>query len=153
MKNEIIHASVQEIKKVKEKVKNDKRVFVAELEGQDCLCKEDYMNLIWDIFSFPVLFAGIIRKSWDSYYDWFTDLTWLEDEGKEEFIIIVYNYDQFLREDLPAKEEFMYGFREVILPWWEDEVVEHVVGGVPRKMTLYLENKKQFVPEHRNEKV
>ena len=30
-------------------------------------------------------------------------------------------------------------FEENILPWWEEEVVGHMVGGVPRKFLVYLE--------------
>lgn len=135
MKNRINYALAHEIKSVKSKVKDNKSVFVAEIEGRDCLCKEDYMNAVWEIFGFP---KAEVRKSWDGYYDWFTDLYWLRIKGKKEFIIFVYNYDQFLREDLPAKEEFFDGFREFILPWWEKNARSRKC----RKMTLYLEGGK-----------
>ncbi len=30
-------------------------------------------------------------------------------------------------------------FEEITLPWWEGEVVGHLVGGVPRGFWIYLE--------------
>lgn len=33
--------------------------------------------------------------------------------------------------------DIMADFEEIILPWWEEEVVGHMVGGVPRKFLVY----------------
>lgn len=45
-----------------------------------------------------------------------------------------------LVDDLKTKQNIMADFEEIILPWWEGEVTGHIVGGMPRKFTVYLEN-------------
>ena len=44
-----------------------------------------------------------------------------------------------LVDNLKLKNDIMADFEEIILPWWEEEVVGHRVGGVPRKCLVYLE--------------
>ena len=48
-------------------------------------------------------------------------------------------YDFMLLEDLKIKKYAMLDFEEVILPWWEGDVVGHMVGGEPRGFFLYIE--------------
>ncbi len=78
---------------------------------------------------------SIRAKGLDGYLDWMTDLTWIE---KPEVIIVIYEFKDFLENDLQIKEAIIEDFKKIILSWWESEVVNCVVEGETRKITLYL---------------
>ena len=37
-----------------------------------------------------------------------------------------------------TKQNIIADFEEIILPWWDGEVVGHTVGGAPRNFNVYL---------------
>lgn len=45
---------------------------------------------------------------------------------------------RFLKDDLNAKAHILEDFENVILPWWETDVINHVVDGKPRFFSVYL---------------
>ena len=71
------------------------------------------------------------------YNDYIMDLMWIEPEG---VVLIIHNYDLMLVDHFKLKSDIISDFKEIILPWWEGEVVGHMVGGKPRKFTVYLES-------------
>lgn len=48
--------------------------------------------------------------------------------------------ETMLADDLNLKTEIISDFGEITLPWWEGKVVVHLVGGVPRGFSVYLES-------------
>ena len=44
-----------------------------------------------------------------------------------------------LSDEPKLKKIILDDFEEIILPWWEKEVVGHMVGGTPRGFLVYLE--------------
>lgn len=47
-------------------------------------------------------------------------------------------FAKILINDSDLKKEIPSDFEEIILPWWEGEVVGHLVGGSPRGFSIYL---------------
>ena len=74
-------------------------------------------------FCFPFTSTNL-----NSYEDWITDLVWLHKEG---YVLIIYNFKHFLKEDLYTKRQFIEGFEEIILPFWEKDIEQCVVEGKP----------------------
>ena len=53
------------------------------------------------------------------------------------------NYDGFLKDDLSSKDLFLEILEEDVLPWWESDVENHVVGGKVKSFQVYIvENSK-----------
>lgn len=130
MENRIIYTSNKEITEVRKRLKQDDKTYVVEIEGKICLYLSDYLNLISNLFQFPIKAKGL-----DGYNDWMRDLSWI---NKKQIVIIIYNFQQFLQKDISSKTAILEDFNEIILPWWESEVVDCMVGGEMRKMLVYL---------------
>ncbi len=75
------------------------------------------------------------EEIWERYDDWMTDLSWL---NYTEYVFVVEHYNEFLSQDAYGKQCFYESFEKQILPWWESEVVDHMVEGHPMKMNVYL---------------
>ena len=86
-----------------------------------------------EAFAFPNKLPEM-KRGW--YNDYINDLMWIE---QKEIVLIINNYDLMLVDNLKLKNDIMADFEEIILPWWEEEVVGHMVGGMPRKFLVYLE--------------
>lgn len=131
MTNKKIILSSLEMEKIKSELMLNKDVFFVEINGNECQCLDDYLYIIWKIFMFP-----IEKRSMDGYIDWICDLTWLDEDKK--IIIVINNFSEFLKNDLKSRNIIIKDFEELILPWWETDVSEHVVGGKPRTFLVYL---------------
>jgi len=130
MINKIIYTSTQEMKEVKSKLERSNETYIVEIEGEQCLYLKDYLNLMSSFFRFPIKAKGL-----DGYNDWMRDLSWL---NKKQIIIIINNFQEFLQKDVTSKEAILEDFTQMILPWWESEVIDCVVGGETKKMLVYL---------------
>lgn len=53
------------------------------------------------------------------YLDWIRDLEWL---NKEAYVLIINDYNLFMRNNTDLKNEIISDFKEVILSFWQDEV-------------------------------
>ncbi|MBQ6945250.1 MAG: hypothetical protein IJN43_13120 [Ruminococcus sp.] len=73
--------------------------------------------------------------NWERYEDWLTDLSWVK---QNSIILIIKNYSKLLIEYSESKEYIMNNFKNVILPWWEKDVVMYMVGGRKRDFNIYL---------------
>ena len=130
MKNKIYHVSHADFKKIKEGFAEDETLFVAEIDGREIKNLQDYFNKISYICDFPT-----ISKSFGSYGDWLGDLDWL---GKDGYAVIIYNYSEFMKNDLQSKNHVIESFNDLILPWWETEVEKCVVAGKAKPFNVYL---------------
>lgn len=104
--------------------------FVAVIDGSMIQKLSDYLKTISEIFKFP-----FPAKSLDGYNDWMRDLEWL---NKEEYILVIKNYGDFLNKDLPSKKIVLDGLAAVILPWWQGDVEKYIVGGKKKPFSVYL---------------
>lgn len=133
MKNKIVYVTKDEAKEVKMDAIKTGDTFFAEIYGDKIKTEEDYVQAMANAFAFPHALPEL-KIGW--YNDYISDLMWIE---QKDIIMIIHNYDLMLVDDLKTKKNIIAGFEEIILPWWEGEVVGHMVGGVPRKFLIYLE--------------
>ncbi|MCL2853735.1 MAG: barstar family protein [Defluviitaleaceae bacterium] len=113
IKNEMRKISYEEVQKILKTVPDD--FLVVELDGEKLQTWEQYSLAIEEKMRFPTTCFDNI----DRYEDWICDLEWL---GKEGYVIIIYNFSSFMKNNPKIKEAIMSGFDELILPWWQKEV-------------------------------
>lgn len=105
--------------------------FLVEINGNQITTFAEYMKFIEKVLQFPESCQG----NANIYLDWMRDLSWL---SHNEYVFVIYNYDSFLKKDFKGKEWFMEAFTQIILPWWNYDVINHVVDGKTKKMSVYL---------------
>lgn len=129
--NSIQSISGKDFKAIKEEISRKSGVFLVELDGSTIQSWKDYVSEIEKKFMFPTTCINSV----DRYLDWIRDLSWLE---KEEYILVIYNSNSFLIKDLALKNKVVMYFKEAILPFWQSEVEEVVVGGKAKPFMVYL---------------
>lgn len=134
MKNEIVHITKERAIEVKKEVLCDADTFFVEIEGAKINTEEDYVREMSKAFKFPCELPSLIL-GW--YNDYINDLMWIK---QNSIILLIHDYDLMLKDEKMLKCEIMDDFLEITLPWWEGEVVGHMVGGKPRRFIVYLEH-------------
>lgn len=133
MNNRINYISKMEAEKIKKDALKNKAVFFAEIEGNEIKTEEDYVQAMANAFCFPQELPG---KKLDWCNDYICDLMWIK---QKNIILLIRNYDLMLIDYLEVKNNAIADFEEMILPWWEGEIIGHMVGGVPRRFLVYIE--------------
>lgn len=133
MNNKIVYIAKDEAKKVKISALKNQDVFLAEIDGARIKTEEDYVQAMADAFAFPQVLPTM-KIGWLN--DWLNDLMWIK---QKDIVLLVHDYDFMLTDDLKIKKNIVADFEEIILPWWEGEVVGHMVGGAPRGFEVYFE--------------
>ncbi len=133
MNNKIVYVTKDEVEAIKENAILNKDIFFAEIDGARIRTEEEYVQAMAEAFVFPHELPQMII-GW--YNDYITDLMWIE---QKDIVMLVHDYDLMLMDEPKTKEIIIGDFEEVILPWWEGEVVGHMVGGKPRGFRIYLE--------------
>ena len=133
MNNKIVYVTKNEAQLIKADAVQNRDIYFAEIEGAEIKTEEDYVRAMAEAFSFLHKLPEM-KLGW--YNDYINDLMWIE---QKEIVLVINNYDLMLVDNLKLKNDIMADFEEIILPWWEEEVVGHMVGGVPRKFLVYLE--------------
>ena len=128
MENQIIYTTKKEFTSITFDTTDNYFLF----SGADCRCLADYLDQVYAKLSFPPI---DVQRTIDTYFDWIRDLNWL---SEDEIVFVITDFDLFLSNDKSNKELVIKLFENEILPWWEMEVINHVVGGTPRKFTVYL---------------
>lgn len=131
IQNNIIPLSPSSCDTIKKRLASDDNILVVEIDGEKCSCLSEYLHTISNGLSFPTQPSGL-----DSYNDWICDLTWIDSDLK--IAIIIEHFSKFLRNDLNARKYVLEDFENIILPWWETDVISHVVDGKPRIFSVYL---------------
>ena len=132
MNNSVDFIEKDELNKIKSAV--SKNAFVAEINGEEIQSWADYWNAVSSSFSFPVL-PSYLKSDYHTYYDLMTDLSWIKEDS---IILIVANANDFLKDDLQLKTSIIKDFQEYLLPFWDNEIVDTVVGGKKRNFTVYF---------------
>lgn len=130
MRNKIQYISMQDIPQLKTKLQQKKELFIVEIDGKQCVHLIDYLNEMSECLQFPIKAKGL-----DGYNDWMRDLSWIK---AQQIVILISNYRDFLREDIPSKEAVIKDFNQLILPWWESETNDFVSDGEVKEMTIYI---------------
>jgi len=102
--------------------------FVVNIHGADVQTKEELFNKLKQEYSLPD------TNGWDAISDWLTDLSWIK---ANNFQLNIFDYKEFLTGEPKMKEIFLEVFSEEILPFWEKEVLETVVGGETKGFVMY----------------
>ena len=134
MNNKIIYVTKNEAKLIKAKALQNSEVYFVEIDGAEIKTEEDYVRTMADAFAFP---SDLPRMILGWYDDYIADLMWIE---QNEIVLLINNYDLMLVNNPKIKSDIIEDFEESILPWWEKDVVGHMVGGVPRRFSVYLES-------------
>ncbi len=132
MNNLIVTVAKEEIDKIKSEANG--KFFIAEINGAEINCWEDYWSAMSSIFSFPEL-PAYMKPDYHSYYDIMTDLNWLNAAG---IILIINNFSFFLKGEHALKDNIIKDFKDYLLPFWEQEVENTVVGGKKKSFCVYL---------------
>ncbi len=138
MRNKITTIVQSESKSIIEECKI-RNIFVAELFGSKIHGIEDFFRDVSKAFEFPDLFNKY--RNMDAYLDWIRDLSWLLYNNKcSGFALIIYDYKIFMCDDYRRKEQIIRSFAEVVLPYWEEDVIHCTNNGhgTPRPFNLYL---------------
>lgn len=131
MNNKVIRISLEKFDTVKERLITKKnKIFFVEIDGKNLPTLEEYFPIISKLCGFP-----IPARSWDGYNDWMTDFSWI---NEKDIVIVIYNFEHFLQKDPSAKVKVIEKFQNNILPWWEKDVLNHVVEGKTKKFVVYL---------------
>lgn len=133
MNNKIVYVTRNEAQLIKADAVQNREIYFAEIDGAEIKTEEDYVRAMAEAFAFLNKLPEM-KLGW--YNDYINDLMWIE---QKEIVLLINNYDLMLVDNLKLKNDIMADFEEIILPWWEEEVVGHMVGGVPRKFLVYLE--------------
>lgn len=130
MSNTLRKISASEVEAIKKTLASED-FLVAEIDGQKCQSLKEYLKDISDIFEFPMRPSGL-----DGYNDWICDLTWISADKK--IAIIITCFSEFLKNDTISKSYITDDFEHIILPWWDSDVLNHVVNGKRRTFIVYL---------------
>lgn len=133
MANKIMYITKEEALIIKRNVLKNQKVFLAELEGAEIESEEDYVRVVSCVFQFPSELPEM-KIGWCN--DYINDLMWIE---QQEIVMLIHNYKMMFINNQKIKEHIIADFKEIILPWWDGEVIGHMVGAKPRKFNIYLE--------------
>lgn len=120
--NKVQEVSLEDFATIKLELIDNPEIFLVELSGSEIQSWDDYVTKMQINFRFPTS----CKDSVDRYLDWMRDLSWIE---KEKFILVIHQFDKFLQKLPELKSEIMSDFTDIILPFWQEEVSEVVVGG------------------------
>ena len=133
MNNKLVYITKDEAEQIKNHALNNEDVFFAEIEGAKVRTEADYVQEMSNVFTFPHELPAM-KIGW--YNDYICDLMWIE---QKNIVLIIHEFDLMFCDEPKLKQIIMEDFEEIILPWWEGEVVGHMVGGTPRGFLIYLE--------------
>ncbi|MBD5470027.1 MAG: barstar family protein [Lachnospiraceae bacterium] len=133
MNNKIIYVTKEEAQAIKRDALQNKDIFWAEIEGTGIKTEEDYVQAMASAFDFPGELPEM-KIGW--YNDYINDLMWIK---QKSIILMIHDYDSMLVDNPEIKEIIIEYFQEITLPWWEGEIIGHMVGGTPKSFLVYLE--------------
>lgn len=131
MDNNIYIISDDKVNDLKKDWSMNGDVYVVEIDGKLIGSWEDYITKIEKAFDFPTSCIDTV----DGYLDWIRDLSWID---KKSYRLVIHNYNYFLTTDPQLKASIMDDFKEIILPFWQDEIQNTVIDGESHSFDVYL---------------
>lgn len=117
--NKIIKITNRDLNKYKEKFK---AAYIVELDGKKIKNWKDYIKFATELFKIENLEYG-----YNQHIDNMEDRDYYLNVNS--FLLIVHNYDEFMKFRKKDKLLFEEVYREDILPWYDSEIVECRVEG------------------------
>lgn len=103
--------------------------YIVEIPGNEIHNEKEFLTFMEQSFKLPD------SAGWDSYADWMTDLDWI---ASRHICIVINDYKRFLEFDTKSKKVAMSIFKADILPFWEREVLDTMVGGKTKSFMVYM---------------
>lgn len=100
------------------------------IDGKEVKTGKEFWQRIEEEFKFPEKCTNI-----NMLLDYFTDLSWISEEKIE---LVVINKRHFLRKEKRYKKEIIKILKEDVLPFWDSEVENVVVGGKRKDFTVFF---------------
>jgi len=116
-KNKIIALEYSEAKNIMKGAGSD--IQVVEIDGKHIQSWEDYCAEVEVKMEFP---TSCVNGNYDGYEDWMRDLGWLDKNG---YIVVIYDFAEFMKDNLEIKNLVIRQFEDIILPWWQKDVELH----------------------------
>lgn len=130
MTSDIHYISLHDIPQLRAEFHQKKGTYMVDIDGKQCVHLNDYLKKISECLQFPIKAKGL-----DGYNDWMRDLSWIKEK---QIVILISNYQDFLREDIASKEAIIEDFNQLILPWWRSESTHFVINGESKEMIVYV---------------
>lgn len=131
--NRVVNMDKEGYKLIKKHNYNKKNILYVEIDGNKIQSWKEYIVEMEKYFKFPTDCTDNI----DGYLDWMRDLSWLKKDG---YFLVINNFNEFIKNNIELKNKIVLLFREVILPFWEEEVENVVVEGKSKSFVLILVN-------------
>ena len=131
MKNMISKIGVNEFKNIKNEFKINRNIYIAVVDGKNIQSWDSFLDNMIEKFKLPMK----EYRNVNAYLDWMRDLKWLDGEG---YILFIEDWVDFMKEDLDMKRNIIDDFENYILPFWDSEVEQAVVGGKTKMFNVYL---------------
>ena len=129
LKNVMESKSYDEVQEILKLTPSD--IHVVEIDGELIQTWEEYSLEIEAKMQFPTTCIDNI----DRYLDWIRDLEWL---GKRGYMIVFYNFSKLMRDNSKIKKMILEDFKDIILPWWQNDVENHVPYMKKSPFNVYL---------------
>ena len=101
------------------------------IDGEKIKSESEFIAFMEKELCFPRPGNGIV----DRYLDWMRDLSWLSFDSYEIYII---NQNEFLKSNFKDRKNILNDFDNIILPYWEHDVLYQCVGGECKDFNVYL---------------
>lgn len=117
--NKIIKIANHELNEYKEKIK---AAYIVELDGKKIKNWNDYIN-----FATPLFKIQNLEYGYNQHIDNMSDRDYYLKVNS--ILLIIHNYDEFMKYNRKDKLLFEEAYREDILPWYDSEIVKYRVEG------------------------
>lgn len=111
--------------------RNDAKELEVTIDAAKISSYKDYIDMIQIELDFPYDCEGMI----DRYLDWIRDLEWLPFES---YVFNIINSKDLERRNAPLLKEIVEDFDEIIIPFWDHEATDCIVGGERKEVRLNL---------------
>ncbi len=111
--------------------RNDAKELEVTIDAAKISSYKDYIDMIQIELDFPYDCEGMV----DRYLDWIRDLGWLPFES---YVFNITNSKDLERRNAPLLKEIVEDFDEIIIPFWDHEATDCIVGGERKDVRVNL---------------
>lgn len=133
MKNEIKRITEDDYRALTERTDSEGR-FVVTLDGTTIQSVPELFDAMEKAYGFRVS-GGSWGRNWSAFSDMMRDLWWID---SDRLVLFILHFDRMLAHYPAEKERLTRRFTNSILPFWEKDVLNCVVGGKTKEFTVYL---------------
>ena len=133
MKNEVKRATEEECRAVLKRT-DPAECFTVAIDGAFIRTESDLFDTMEKEYGFHVS-KGSWGKNWPAFKDMMTDLGWID---CDKHILVIYHFGQMLADCPEEKDRLVHYLSDLILPFWEEDVLRCVVEGKRKEFTVYF---------------